>query len=179
MRIARKVIGRKDQLLVAIPAVVRDHLAVVATAPVYWHVSRKGSVVLTATGRSRGGKPQLSADCPTCAKYRLELDRLRGLLRGAHAGDYNAAFAQGVAHGVKIVPIWRAELDTLHTEVNDLRRLVAQLVVRLPERRTPRRRVAPTPRPVDVIPLPDLPSAPEVVDGGADTSGAAPPGVPL
>lgn len=140
MRIDRKVIGRKDQLLVALPAAVRDHLSLVARARVYWHVTTKGAATLTASGRARGGRPRLDADCSSCAKYRQELDRLRGLLRGAHAGDYNSAFAQGVAHGVKIVPVWRAELDSLHAEVNDMRRLLAQLVVKLPDRKPRRRR---------------------------------------
>ena len=142
MPIARKVVGRKDQLLVAIPAAVRDHLSLLARATVYWHVTRKGAATLTVSGRARGGRPRLDADCSSCAKYRTELDRLRGLLRGATAGDYNTAFGQGYQQGVKSVPIWRAELDSLHTEVNDVRRLLAQLVVRLPERKPRWRRNA-------------------------------------
>jgi hypothetical protein len=172
MRIERKVIARKDQLLVAIPAALRDHLGLVASAPVFWHLTKKGAAMLTATGRARAGRMLADADCAACAKYRDELGRLRQLLRGGHTGDFNAAFNQGVQQGVKIVPMWRHDLETLHGKMNDALRLLAALVVTRRARRTgaPRRDAPPSPSP----------SSPGVpVDGGAETSGAEPPGLPL
>ena len=172
MRVERKVIERKDQLLVAIPAAVRDHLGVVGRATVYWHTTKKGAAMLTTSGRARAGRMRIYADCASCAKYRAELQRLRAGVRGAQAGDYSAAFAQGVQQGIKVVPIWRHELEQLRGDVHELRGLLASLVIALPRRRGPRRRT-------DVIPAPVLspPSSPN--PGGADTSGAKPPGVPL
>lgn len=179
MRIDRKVIARKDQLLVAIPAAVRDHLGVVGGARVYWHVAAKGSAALTASGRYVGGRPRADADCSSCGKYRAELLRVRNLLRGSHVGDYNTAFGQGYMQGVKSVPIWRGGVDRLYDEMHDVRGLLAGLVVRLGPRGGRPRKAAPSPGAPDVSPsIPDPPS-PGAIDGGAEASGAEPPGLPL
>jgi hypothetical protein len=73
---------------------------------------------------------------------------------------------------VKIVPIWRAELDQLHEEVNDMRRLLAQLVVRLPDRKPRRRRIGNVTLPPGVTAV-EL----EPADGGDAASPPAPPAV--
>jgi len=201
MREQRHVVEKNGRFLIAIPAGVREHLGLVGGAQVWWHTVKGGEAAVTTTGQRRAGRSQRDADCPSCAGYREELTRMRGGARGRVIVDYNTAFSQGVAQGVKIVPIWRAELDTLHTEVNDMRRLLAQLVVRLPERRIPRRQRGPAraalpehdppyaddfdaqgrviPREPTPAAPPDPPSSPGAIDGGADTSGAEPPGVPL
>lgn len=142
MKEPRHVIEKKGRYLVAIPAGVREHLGLVKGAQVWWHTTRKGDVALTVSGRRRRGDVQQDADCPSCARFREEATRLRTMLRTTTVVDYNTAFAQGVQQGVKIVPVWRAELDTLHTEVNDMRRLLAQLVVKLPDRKPRWRRRA-------------------------------------
>lgn len=83
MRIARHVVERSKQLLVPIPRQVRDHLGLVGTAEVWWHVVRKGEVALTVTGRRSRGRPMEGADCTACAGYRDEIARLQQRLQAA------------------------------------------------------------------------------------------------
>jgi len=85
MRVQRHVVARKTQWLVAIPSEVKHHLSLVPGATVWWHIGRKGQVGLTVTGRVRAGRPREDEDCPTCGKYRAELDRLRRELREREA----------------------------------------------------------------------------------------------
>jgi len=97
MRLTRHVVQRKTQQLVAVPAEVRHHLSLVAGSTVYWHISQRGRVALTVSGKLTGGRAVDNADCPSCAKYRTELDRLRAELREREAATpgqwWRAAFA--------------------------------------------------------------------------------------
>ncbi len=200
MKEPRHVVEKKGRYLVAIPAGVREHLGLVGGAQVWWHTTAKREAALTVTGQRGRGRPLADADCPTCSRYREEATRLRAMLRTTTVVDYNTAFNQGVQQGVKLVPVWRAELDQLHDEYREVARLLAQLVVRLPERKAPRRQRGPAPR-VRIEddppyaddfdsegrvkprapsrdPQPDPSTSSEVLDGGDAASGAAPPGRP-
>jgi hypothetical protein len=165
MRIQRRVIARKSQQLVAIPAAVRDHLGLVAGAAVFWHLTARGSAVLTSSGRARGGKPRLDADCPSCAKYRDELDRLRNALRSSSVPSYNEAIRDGWAQAMRHYTRLDGDVLTLSEKIDALRVMIAS-GVRV--RATPRRRPSPSAPP---------PSS-DVSAGEAVTPGVQPPGNP-
>lgn len=83
MRYLRHVVQRSKQLLVPVPPQVRDHLGLVGTAEVFWHVVRKGEVSLTVTGYRSRGRPMRGADCPSCAAYRVKVGELQKRLQAA------------------------------------------------------------------------------------------------
>jgi len=165
MRIQRHVVARKHQQLVALPALVRHHLALVAGASVFWHVIRKGEVTLTASGRSRGGRPRLDADCPSCAKYRDELDRLRAALRSSSVPTYNEAIRDGWAQAMRHYTRLDGDVLTLAQKIDAL---AATLAAGVRVRATPRRRPSPS----------APPPSPDVSAGEAVTPGVQPPGNP-
>ena len=95
MREERRIVERRHQLLVAIPATVRDHLKLVGRAKVYWHIGTKGRATLTTTGRASSGRPRLDEDCPSCGKYRAELDRRRREMREGESATPGQFWRQG------------------------------------------------------------------------------------
>ncbi len=170
MRIDRRVVARKDQLLVPIPARLRDHLRLVPTQRVYWHISRRGVASLTVSGRVRGGRPREDADCPTCVKYRDELDRLRRETRAGEAATPGQWWRQGYMQSLE-------DLGNIQAEVRLVLAGVKQLLAEDRRRRPGRAgssgqsRGAAQPRTSNPRPDP-LPSP---SSGGADASGAASP----
>lgn len=165
MRIQRHVVARKDQYLVALPAQVRHHLSVVASAAVFWHVVRKGEATLTVSGRTRAGRPRLDADCSSCAKYRDEIERLRALLRASTVPTYNEAVRDGWAQAMR----YYARLDgDLHALAEKIDRLAATVAagVRVRARR-------PTKAPASAPP-----PSPVLSEGEAVTPGPSVPGDP-
>jgi hypothetical protein len=80
MRIDRRVVRRKDQYLIPIPAEIRHQLGLVAGARIWWHTGQKGMAAVTNTGRVVRGRLKLDADCPSCAGYRKEIASLRAKL---------------------------------------------------------------------------------------------------
>lgn len=120
MRLERHVVTRKNQHLVALPSELREHLGLVGGSKVYWHIGRKGMVSLTVTGRVRAGRPTKDEECPSCSKYRAEVDRLRRELRDGEAGTSGGFFRQGymqaVAHHGKL----DARMDVALTLLKEL-----------------------------------------------------------
>jgi hypothetical protein len=165
VRIERHVVARKTQQLVALPAEVRRHLSLVAGAKVFWHVDRPRYVMLTASGRTRRGRPRVSADCPACAKYREEIERLRGLLRSSSVPTYNEAIRDGWAQAMRHYTRLDGDLLTLAEKIDRLAATVAAGVrVRARVVRPPKPSPSPSPS-VDVA-------------GEAVTPGVQPPGNP-
>lgn len=117
MRIARHVVARKDQWLVALPAELRRHLKLVPGVTVWWHIGAKGRATLTLSGRTGAGRPTTEEDCRTCAKYREELDRLRRELRDGETATAAAWWRQGF-HAIQRELFW--DLDDLVKAVRAL-----------------------------------------------------------
>lgn len=201
MKIDRRVVARKDQLLVPVPAKVRDHLGLVGSARVWWHIGRKGLASLTTSGRLLSGRPRREEDCPACAKYRDELERYRRELREREAATPGQYWRQGYMRAVGDLGNVKHDLDLALTM---LKQLLADSRRAQPQPLAPRRRVRGRRVETVAAPVLDAPSTPThdagglepesprlgpsdlpselvgaVVRGGADTSGAEPPGVPL
>lgn len=130
MRIDRKVIQRKDSLLVAIPAAARDHLGLVGGARVWWHIGAKGRLTLTVNGRAGAGRPTRSEDCPSCAKYRAELIRLRQAHAVRDVPTYNTAVREGWHQAMEHYGSLPDRLDAQREMLRDIRVLLRELVTR-------------------------------------------------
>jgi len=130
MKIDRRVVDRKRQLLVPIPPEARDHLGLVGGARVWWHVGTKGRLTLTTTGRTRGGRPRLDTDCLTCDKYRAELERLRTSQATTEGLPPVQLFWAGFMLAVKRYGDVPDRLDGQREVLRDLRVMVRELVKR-------------------------------------------------
>jgi len=170
MRLTRHVVARKNQWLVAIPAEVRQHLALVPGASVYWHISQRGRVALTVSGKLSGGAARQDADCPSCAKYRAELDRLRHELREGEAATPGQWFRQALASTERALFWDLAELAAWARSQRTKQRQGGQRSERRPRPAQESRGAA---QPRTSNPRPDPP--PSESSGGADASGAASP----
>jgi len=154
-KLDRKVIQRKDQLLIAIPAAVRDHLGLVGGGRAWWHWGTKGRAALTATGRLRGGRPRADEECPSCGKYRAELERLRRELREGESAMPGQFWRQGYARALGDVGNVKADLELALV-------LLKELVGRGRHRAAPgaaprpRRASRPAPPAVEVVDAPVL-----------------------
>jgi hypothetical protein len=178
MKIDRRVVDRKRQLLIPVPPEARDHLSLVGGARVWWHVGTKGRLTLTATGQTRAGKPRLDSDCPTCTKYRAELERLRGNQATTEGLPPVQLFWAGFMLAVKRygdVPDrldgQREMLSDLRDQLRDIRTLARELF---------KRSAAAEPRawPFDHDPWPSPSPSPVVSEGEAVTTGPSVPGHP-
>ncbi len=174
MRIARHVVARKTQQLVALPAEVRRHLGLVPGAMVWWHIGRRKVVSLTTTGRTRAGRPTLDEDCPTCAKLRAELERLRREMRDGTAATPGQHWREGYHRALGDLGNFKADIQVALMLLKQLvRRDRDPGAPRLSRPSRPRRRVETVPGP-DQLPPPDSPSSPVPIEQGADTSGRQP-----
>lgn len=180
MKIARHVVARKHQQLVALPAEVRHHLGLVPRALVWWHIGRKGHVALSVSGRVRAGRPREDEDCPACSKYRAELDRLRRELRTGESATPAQFFRQGYHRALGDLGNFKADLQlalmllkTLVGRERDGARL------RVPRAPRGRRRTEVVPGP-DSLPLSGAPSSPsaQVPEEGASPARHTPDPLP-
>jgi hypothetical protein len=180
MRIARHVVARKDQQLVALPAQVRQHLGLVPGEMVWWHIGRKGHVALSVSGRVRGGRLSADVDCSTCPKLRAELDRLRRELRAGEVGTSGQFFRAGYHRALGDLGNFKADLQLalmlLKTLVGRDRGGVA---LRSPRGPRARRRTEVVPGP-DSLPLSGAPSSPsaQVPEEGASPARHTPDPLP-
>lgn len=165
-------------VVVAIPATVQEHVGVELGAPLYWFTTRRGEVVLTSRAKRIGGHPEGLALQRQLDAARAEIERLRRRLAGRDQAVLHEGKSVGWAEASKYY-------SKLEGDIAGLAAAVRELSARVPFRRRSRRRDAPPaegppppPRPVDEIPLPDLPSAPELAGGDVASGGAAPPGHP-
>ncbi len=174
MKLARHVVARKNQWLVALPSEVRRHLALVPGAQVWWHIGRKGSAALTVTGRLRAGRPRDDEDCPSCAKYRAEVERLRRELRDGEQATAGQLLREGFEQAVATYGAVSDRMDAQREMLRDLRAMVRELVKRPPSAPpAPARNIHEEgAAPARPIPGPSLPSLPS--EQGADTSGRQP-----
>jgi antitoxin component of MazEF toxin-antitoxin module len=164
--------------VVALPPRVREHLGILAGDSVHWHLVRGKEAVLSTKAQREGGRPEGLALTRQLEATRTELERLRRRVAARPLRVMHEGVGIGVHQAMESLFPVEDRLRAIEEALEDLR-------ARLPfRRRYPR---APAPRSgespvaagsVDAIPLSDPPSTPEVVDGGADTSGAEPPGVP-
>lgn len=168
MVIKRKVMARKNQLLVAIPAEVRELLRASPGLDVYWHITRRQEALLsTRPGRvaGRAFDPDLSN---ALERANAEIRQLRGKLQQRPLKVLHEGYAQGyLKHMGELIRLTNA-FDRQAEALRALRQDVLASVL-LPSRRA-RARGHPSP--------PPAPSTSEA-EGGADTSGAQPPGVPV
>lgn len=117
---ARHVLGRRGQLLVALPATVRKALALSPRALVYWHVAVKGEAVLTVTQRRGGGRPRADAECRWCAARERELERLRQQIVARQAAGQGQAVTQGFLQAVRQYGSLAGRLDVIGADVRAL-----------------------------------------------------------
>jgi len=166
----RVVMGRHRQLLLAIPAPIRERLRISRGAILWWHLAGKKEAVVSI-GRRRGpGRPRSEETCDHCLDREKELRRLRALLETTRAVDGRQFFNQGwhdaLGKGLKIEAQYQLVSVRLASIEREVRALAASGVL---HRRRPRGAAQPrtaNPRP---DPLPSEPS------GGADASGGAAP----
>ena len=178
MRIDRKVIKRKDSLLVAIPAAARDHLGLIGGARVWWHIGAKGRLTLTATGRARGGRPTKGEDCPHCAKLRAELMRIRQAYSVRDVPTYNTAVREGWHHAIEWYGSVADELAVQRETLRDLRVLVRELVTRFPSALPDPARKSTRSGAAAHVHSPDPLPSPEVFEEGGVGAGRPLPGQP-
>ncbi len=174
----RQVRERGGQVLVPIPALIWRRLRIGAGSRVWWHLAGKDEAVISRGERRLGGRPRVEDTCPHCEQREKELVRLRALLQTGASVDTRVAFNQGyhaaLGHGLK---------PEVHYGM--IRRRLDEIVALLTNEAPGRARRG---RPrwdrwgeVETIPSPLLSSPSEASvpsDGGADSSGAEPPGVP-
>lgn len=174
----RKVAARHGQLLVALPATVRDHLTVESGSVVYWHIVQAGEVSLSPRPSRRGGRPRDSASCSACAAREEELRKVRALLHTKQAVMGRQFFTQGYAAALSHYGAIANKLD-----------VVLALVKSLPGLRSHRSRTRAVKRHLieEGVMLPDdapprvseAPTAPaHRSEGDAATAEAAPPALP-
>jgi len=130
MKIDRHVVARKNQWLVALPSELRRHLGLVPGARVWWHIGRKGSAALTVTGQLRAGRPRVDEDCPSCAKYRAEVERLRRELRDGEQATAGQLVREGFEQAVATYGQVADRMDAQREMLRDIRVLLRELVTR-------------------------------------------------
>lgn len=175
----RKVLGRRGQMLVAIPARARRALGLAPGLSVWFHYPRTGEVVVSIKEARAGGKPPADLPCPRCEARERELAELRARLQARDGGSARQYFTQGYEQAVRH---HGALADRLDVALDFLRELTG----RTPRgaRRSKRHERRPA-RGVETMPGPDHYPEPSpspdvaVSEEGADTSGAQLPGVPL
>lgn len=178
MVLRRRLVERKRQVLVAVPAEVRELLAVAPGEGVYWHLTHRGAAVLSRSAGTSAGRPVDPATTRRVHELERQVKRLRARLDKHSVADYNTAFGQGVEHGLRLGPLWRSTLDRLHADQHTMAGQVGEILALLRASRVRPRRRAPDAPSADAHPSAPPPSADVVIDGGAGTSGAEPPGAP-
>jgi hypothetical protein len=166
------------QVVVALPSWVRRRLAVDVGAVLYFHRHRGGEVVVTAKEHRGAGQPGRRDLEEELTRTIAERDQYKQQALGLELGERRAVFAQGYEASL------RQEIP-LRSQLLLMREQLAEVLayVRPPRRAHRAREAGPARRvddagSVDAYPSPSPPSSPSPIDGGADTSGAAPPGVP-
>jgi len=170
--VERKVLGRRGQHLVALPAAVRKHLRSVPGGTVYWRITRKDEAVLARKDRSARGPTRDQVPCASCAALEREITLLRARAEGRDLGLFGQGYAAGYRGALDYIerPSSPSQMDA---RLNLAKwRASRSTSARQKDARQHRRREYAVPSP--------SPSSPGVPgDGGAETSGAEPPGLPL
>ena len=175
----RKVLGRRGQLLVAIPARARRALGLAAQQSIWFHYPRTGEILLAIREERAGGRPALDLPCPHCDRRERELVELRAKLAAKQTGSGRQYFTQGYEQAVRH---YGNLADRLDVALALLRELTGRRARRRggpglqPHRRSARTDAVPGP---DTYPRPDSSPSEVRVEEGAATSGAQLPGGPL
>ena len=175
----RKVLGRRGQMLVAIPARARRALGLAVGLSVWFHYPRTGEVVVSTREARAGGKPPSDLPCPRCEARERELAELRARLHARDGGLARQFFTQGYEQAIRHHGGLADRLDVALDFLRELTGRLPRAGYGRPRRRrgqVPPVQVAPGP---DQYPAPDPLPSPASVEEGADTSGAQLPGVPL
>jgi len=155
MVIGRRITKRKGQQLVALPPDVRARLGVIPGQWLYFHLGRKGEVVVSTSPARAGGKPPTAALEGELARARARLAELERKL----AGDVEAARgAAWMAVALKRLRVELKGLPVLDAINNRLRAIEAQLGIRRgPWTYRPKRGAPSRPkRDVQTVPAPVL-----------------------
>jgi len=177
--VPRQLYRTGGSLVVAVPSHIVEYLDARVGMQLWWSLGAGREAVVRMHPQRVGGRPGGLAAARELAAARVEIDRLKRRLGARPEAVYNEGVNEGRTRHM-------GELVKLGTQLDELTKTVADLAARMPFGRRRHGRVAQgatspasAPRAVDAIPLPDLPSSPEVVGRGADTSGPQAPGVPL
>jgi len=179
MVIGRRVSRRKGQRVVALPPEVRERLGVLAGQWLYFHLGRKGEVVVSTSPARAGGKPPTAGleEELTLARARIdELERERlEAPRAARRAVWFELALQKLSLELKGLPV----LDAINDRLRDIE---AQLGIRRGpwSYRAKRGRPRKAGRPVEVVeaPLLVLPSgAPAQVEARDPLSGEVVPAI--
>jgi len=165
MRIDRRVVRRKDQYLLALPAQVRKHLGAIGGSRLWWHIAQKGAVAVSNSGKVLRGRLKLDADCPSCEGYRRELARLQAKLQSQPQRIWNQFRGQEALRKIHLELTGYPAIDA----INDRLRAIEELLgVRLAKPPSTRRRrlgeVLRPPAPREEVPALVLPDGVVAVD---------------
>lgn len=144
---------RKGQHVVAVPAAVARHLVLAAGARVYWGTPRTGQALLSVKPTAARGPERREIECPSCAAYRKEIEKLRAQLVDRPMRVHRAGFSEGYAVAVGHLAVTSNRLDRITAIVEDIS-------ARLPFTRRARGPRAPRVRSTEVQPAPVLAPAP-------------------
>jgi hypothetical protein len=171
-QLQRHVVARKDQMLVALPAEVRRHLSLAKGAQVWWHITRKGDVSLTASPRGPSGRPSPAQVCESCGRYRAEIERVQRKLSEQEPAARRRAWFEMAQQKLRLELTGLPVMGALNDRLRRIEEQLARLVGRAPYMRSQRAHPV---RKVERAPAPVLSSPSEA--GGADTSGGEAPQV--
>jgi bifunctional DNA-binding transcriptional regulator/antitoxin component of YhaV-PrlF toxin-antitoxin module len=175
----RKVLGRRGQMLVAIPARARRALGLAPGRSVWFHYPRTGEVVVSIKEARTGGKPPADLPCPHCETRERELAELRARLQAREGGSARQYFTQGYEQAVRHHGALAVKLDVALDFLRELTGRAPRTSHRSKRRdRRWARDIETAPGP-DQYPSPPPSPSPASSEEGADTSGAQLPGVPL
>jgi len=142
MRIDRRVMRRKDQYLLTMPAEIRHHLGVVAGARVWWHTGQKGMAAVTNTGRVVRGRLKLDADCPSCQHYRQEITALRAKLPAQRQSAWQDAWRHYVLKKLSVEMKGLPVIESINNRLRGIEYRMEELAGRRPPARPRRGRAA-------------------------------------
>jgi hypothetical protein len=117
--------GRKRQHVVAIPATVARHLVVATGTRVYWAMPRTGQALLSVKPSAARGPERREIECPSCAAYRKEVEKLRAQLAQRPLRVHNEGVSQGYGMAQR-------HLGVVADRVGRIEQLVEDISARLP-----------------------------------------------
>jgi len=154
MVIGRRVARRKGQQLIALAPEVRARLGVIPGQWLYFHLGRKGEVVLSTSPARAGGQPPTAALENDLRAAREQIAHLEARLRGWPLAELRAGAAQGVLQSLKTMEYPGGSLYEIARALDDIRAALKlrRVTPRAPRQRAPVRQVETVDAPVLVTP---------------------------